>query len=75
MDEYICKKCKKIKPKNDFYFRYGRVITPCKECKTSYYKEWATKNREYHKKWKKDHTDRVKEYNKKYYSNDRNEQQ
>lgn len=69
MEEFYCKICQKIKPKSEFYFRYNRRITPCKQCKKDYYKTWATKNPEYHKKWKKDHADKIKEYNKKYYMN------
>jgi hypothetical protein len=64
----FCKKCQKSKPDSEFYTnkRSGKRVYPCKDCKRDYYKMWTSKHPEYHKSWKGDNKDKVKEHNKRY---------
>jgi len=66
--QYLCKKCDSSKPISEFYVRKisGRVVYPCKVCKSSYYKNWKETNPEYHRNWKAEHPDQVKTHHKKY---------
>lgn len=52
MDNILCKKCNQVLTKDDFYFRNGKILRPCKNCKKAYYVSWVEKNPQYHQVWR-----------------------
>jgi len=73
MEQIFCKTCNTLKNLNkedsklsDFYYRYNKVIFPCKACKQKYYKNWYIKNTEYHKDWRKKNPSKNALYTAKY---------
>ena len=66
MTEKFCNKCSKIKPIDHFYKNKNRILTPCIECKLLY-----SKNRNIIIKNDKTIKEKVAQYKKKYYLNNK----
>lgn len=68
----ICTLCEENKNIEEFYLSKGKRISRCKDCRKSLSREYAIKNKErvkdYKKKWKSENSDKVKKYIKKYNS-------
>lgn len=68
MKQYRCNSCKReTLTKDDFYFRKGKRVTPCKACKQVYQKNWNTAHPEYHRLWTSEHKSNIVEINSKHY--------